>query len=269
MKQAEIEKLQQGVIAEFASDITQKQYQQIAQKGLWQSEEILIDKYFTKNSSVLDIGCGSGRTTMPLCQKGYKIIGIDLTPEMIASAKQIAGQNNLNIDYRVRDATDLKFEDNFFDNAIFANNGWCQIPVWQKRQMALNEIYRVLKPGGIFIFTAHKRYYSLGYLPFWAKQWFKIYILKPLGFKVKEIEFGDRFFQRIINDKKINQWQYIHIPNVNEIKKQIQEAGFKLVAATAMARLSPADSANRRSTLTKKDRADKSPVFYVCKKTLT
>jgi ubiquinone/menaquinone biosynthesis C-methylase UbiE len=259
-----VDNLQQYVINEFASEITQKKYLEIAEKGLWQSEEILIDKYFLKNSSVLDIGCGTGRTTISLYKMGYKVVGVDITPKMIESAKKIALEKKLDINYQIGDATGLEFEDNFFGNAIFANNGWCQIPGQLKRQKALDEIFRVLKPGGYFIFTAHKRYYSPYYLFFWTKQWLKLYLLKPLGFNIKEIDFGDRFFLRTSNDTKLKQEQYIHITNIDEVKNQIKNSGFKLIKTVTMANLSESDAKNRRGTVTKRDKADKSSVFYIC-----
>ncbi|MFA5021550.1 MAG: methyltransferase domain-containing protein [Patescibacteria group bacterium] len=263
---SEINNLQQEIIDEFSSELTQDKYLEIGQKGLWQSEEILIDKYFAKNSSVLDVGCGSGRTTLPLFQKGYQVIGVDLTPKMIESAKKIITAKNLNIDYQIGDATKLEFKDNFFDNAIFANNGWTQIPSQAKRQKALDEIYRVLKPSGYFIFTTHKRNYSLSRSIFWVGQWIKVYILKPLGYNIKEIEFGDLFFQRNVSGKNLDQKQFIHIPSVGEVKRQIKRSGFKLIETVLMGELSSSDAASRRSTLTKSDDANKSPVFYVCQK---
>lgn len=262
----EIESLKQSVINEFSSDITQEKYLKIGEKGLWQSEETFIDKYFAKNSRILDIGCGTGRTTIPLYLKGYKVVGVDITPKMIESAKKIALNKNLNIDYQIGDATDLKFEANFFYNAIFSNNGWTQIPGKVNRQKALNELYRVLKPGGYFIFTSHKKRYSPYYLFFWIKQWLKIYLLKPLGFNIKEIEFGDRFFSRESGGTEFKEKQYIHIPNINEVKKQIQNSGFKIVESLTMGDISKTDASERGSTLTKKDNAAKSPVFYICSK---
>ena len=261
-----INQIQKEIINEFGSKITQEKYAQIAEKGFWESEEILIKKYFKPNSIILDIGCGSGRTTIPLFEMGYKIIGVDITPQMIEMAKDIAKSKNLGIDYRVGDATNLEFQDNYFDNVIFANNGWTQIPAKENRQKALNEMYRVLKSGGYYIFTAHKRYYTGFYFFFWIKQWIRFYILKTLGVKIEEINFGDRYFRRQINGKKLKQKQYIHITSVKEVEEQIKNSGFNLVEAVSMGDISKNDAISQRASLSKGEKSKKTPIFYICKK---
>lgn len=262
----DIAQIQKNVINEFSSKTTQAKYVQIAEKGLWGSEKILIKKYFKPDSIILDIGCGSGRTTIPLLKMDYNVIGVDITPQMIETAKKVAKSKNLDIDYRVGDAVNLEFEDNYFDSAIFANNGWTQIPSKRKRQKALNEIYRVLKPGGIYIFTAHKRYYSGFYFFFWIKQWFRFYILKPLGIKIEEIDFGDRYFRRQVNGKKLKQKQYIHIASIKEVKEQIKKSGFKLVKAISMGEVSKDDAISQRASLSEREKSEKTPTFYICEK---
>ena len=123
-------------------------------EGLWKGEALLIDKYYAKNSSVLDIGCGSGRTTFPLAKKGFKVVGVDLVPEMIKTAKELAKSFDMAIDFQVGDATNLHFNENSFENALFSFCGWNQIPGRENRLKALKEINRVLKPGGYFIFAS-------------------------------------------------------------------------------------------------------------------
>jgi len=217
--------LQRRVIQEFSGPAAVRQYTADATAGFWDSEKILVEKYFTPGSSVLDIGCGTGRTTIPLFKAGYKVVGVDLTPKFIEIAKDVAkhqgkpfgSAQGKQIDYRVGDATKLELGDASFEYAIFSFNGWAQIPGREERLKALREIFRILKPGGYFIFTTHRR--SFFHKPvLWTKQWLKQFILKPLGFKVDELDFGDIFFKRD-SGGECYQKQYIHIPSPREVSQ--------------------------------------------------
>lgn len=246
--------LKEHVINAFSSKFTQEWYVKKAESGLWGSEEILIRKYFKPKSKILDIGCGTGRTTISLHKLGYTVIGIDITPEMINNAKIISKCKKLKIKYEIGDATDLIYKNSSFDNALFSFNGWTQIPGKNNRLKALSEIYRILKPGGHFIFTSHIRKMQ-GFTMFWTKQWINIYILKPLGAKIKEVDYGDYFFDIESTNKSNNQKQYIHLPSLKYVKKQITKVGFKLIYLV------------RGDVISCKNTDEDPPIFYICKKT--
>lgn len=243
------------VVRAYSSKNVQKNYRDASMKGLWPSERIIYEKYFKKGSSILDIGCGSGRTTFALKIMSYDVLGIDLTPAMIESAEQLKKEFKINIDFRVMDATDLKFDDESFDNTLFSFAGWAQIPGRENRSNALKEAYRVTRPGGYFIFSAHIRTYLSKWGPFWAKEWTKMFVLKPLGVKTKEVEWGDRFFRKGASGKYDGD-QYVHIPALSEVKDQIKEAGFELEYNDYRMNITPKDSKVKAGNC----------MFFVCKK---
>ena len=245
--------LEEQIISEFGSEITQKIYCKNAHAGLWESEEILIEKYFKQNSTVLDVGCGTGRTTIPMHKMGYKITGMDIVPAMIENARKIAETNKLKIKYEIGDATALTYESNSFDNVLFSFNGWAQIPGQNNRLQALKEIYRVLTPDGYFIFTSLIRS-TVGFKFFWIRKWIRINILKPLGLKIVEVDFGDLFFYRKDGEKQYSQKQFMHFHSTTEVKRQLVKAGFKLIFF------------ERGNIISDKDTGEAPPMFFVCKK---
>jgi SAM-dependent methyltransferase len=231
--------IKQQVIDSFSSENSVKKYTHDVEAGLWDSENILIDRYFAKGSSVLDLGCGVGRTTIPLFDKGYKVVGVDVTPTFIAGAKDVAARQNKQIDFRVGDATHLEFANNAFDNALFSFNGWTMIPTKEARLEAAREVYRVLKPGGCYIFTAHKRV-IFGQELQWLIQLIKLNILKPLGYKTDEKDFGDFYFNRDA-ETTYPVPQFVNIPSVKEVVELYKNIGFELIYS------------KMRSEVTKKD----------------
>lgn len=123
--------------------------------GLLPPEEILFPRYIAGDCSVLDLGCGAGRTTSYIRKMAGTVVGIDLSEALIEAAKE----KYPDMDFRIMDAGRMDFPDNSFDIAVFSYNGLCYVYPEEKRITAIKEVSRVLKKGGIFIFSSFNRFF--------------------------------------------------------------------------------------------------------------
>jgi SAM-dependent methyltransferase len=120
--------------------------------GLFDDERKAIAKYF-KGGRVLDLGCASGRTSIELSKMGYDVDAVDYAETMIERAKAIHADSPVR--FQVMDVRALAFANGTFDYILFSSNGLDSLYPVSERLKALQEIQRVLKPGGILLFTSH------------------------------------------------------------------------------------------------------------------
>lgn len=103
------------------------------------------------SSSYLVIGCGTGNGIRELSKrvKNPRVTGIDISEKMLKEAKEKNKGKISNLELKLMDAEDLKFEDNSFDNVISLHTlGELDDPI-----KGTKEWLRVLKPGGKFVVT--------------------------------------------------------------------------------------------------------------------
>ena len=106
-----------------------------------------------KQSSILDIGCGTGRHSIELSKRGYTVTGIDLSESLLKRAQDKASKHNLQIFFKKYDARELPFLSEF-DLAIMLCEG--AFPLMETDEMnfkILRNASNALKPKGKLIFT--------------------------------------------------------------------------------------------------------------------
>lgn len=101
-----------------------------------------------EGETVLDLGSGAGLDCFLAAEKvgkNGKVIGVDMTPEMIEKARENAEKDNFgNVEFRLGEIENLPVADNSVD-VIISN---CVINLAPDKRKVFNDAFRVLKPGG-------------------------------------------------------------------------------------------------------------------------
>jgi len=103
------------------------------------------------NGRILDVGCGGGFLSNELARQGYKVTGVDLSPESLNVAR--SHDKTGSVKYEVADAYKLPYADESFD-ALTAMDFLEHV---DRPQEIISEFSRVLKPGGLFFFHTFNR----------------------------------------------------------------------------------------------------------------
>ena len=106
---------------------------------------------------ILDLGCGSGSAARYFAGKGHDVAGIDASATVIAKARLLTDPSRANIDFSVGNFDEVPCGDSFYD-AVFSDGALYYASAKYFR-LAVDEIHRVLKPGGVArIYTASNRH---------------------------------------------------------------------------------------------------------------
>ena len=187
----------------------------IVYKKSFDEEERYLLKNIKKDSKILEVGCGTGRSLRQIIHLTQNITAIDHEKEAIIKAKKNF-ERYPNIKILLADARSLPFKNNSFDVVIcmttFSNFGDYKIKI-------LNEMYRVVRNNGTVVISMY------GDNAFSERM--KIY--KKLKFPIKEIKGTTVYFDEKIGDNVSEQFykkQLIEIFNKTKLKiVEIKRAG--------------------------------------------
>jgi SAM-dependent methyltransferase len=197
---------------------------------LWPEEEYLIKKYLNPQLSVVEAGVNGGRILLKMQEMGFtSLAGFDYVPELIDRAIQRDPERK--IDFQVQNAIDLAYPDASFDQIVYLQQIICLIEKREDRLTAVRESYRILKPGGIGLFSAlsfdsrsSQRIYSA---------YFKyLEILRKLRGEDRSIQYlpwlklGGKFnFNALVDRPPYTYWY-----RVSEFYELLKSVGFEVVS---------------------------------------
>lgn len=223
---------------------TKSYYEEIARHRYSVEPEILEFANFPsgKDKKLLEIGVGAGSDFSNWIKNGAKANGIDLTEEAIGHVQKRLELFNLQAEsLQVDDAENLSFKDNTFDMVY----SWGVIHHSPNTEKALDEVIRVLKPGGEAKIMIYNRKSLLAYF-FWFKHAFlklkwKMSVADVLwnhmesegtkGYTVKEIE-------GILKSKEVKDIKVETIVTFYDRLKRFNKV-FQIIASLALIFLNP------------------------------
>ncbi len=103
--------------------------------------------------SILEVGCGNGSNLWFAAREGFRAAGIDASETAINYAREWFARENLTCDFQVGSFAKLPFSDATFDLAV--DRAALSLVGNDTVKRALSEIHRVLRPGGLLMFTPY------------------------------------------------------------------------------------------------------------------
>jgi cyclopropane fatty-acyl-phospholipid synthase-like methyltransferase len=200
-----------------------------------------MDNVFTKNtlaevdflleelnlppgSAILDMGCGTGRHSVELARRGYRMTGVDLSAGMLAEAEKAAQAAGVTVAWVQSDARAFE-SDTRFDAAIclcegsFGLVGTGEDPEAHDPAI-LQRIYAALKPGAMFILTALNGLRAIRQFTQEDVESGKFDPLTLVEAYEMEIETSEGTISVVVLEKK-------HLPQ--DLKRLCQQAGFQVL----------------------------------------
>ena len=195
-------------------DYDQEPYTRGTQREVDFIEQVLGHDRF---KTVLDVGCGTGRHALELARRGYTVIGVDLSESLLTQGRKTARTEGLAVTFIVGDARTLGFAARFDLALSICEGAFSLMETDEMDRLILENVARVLKPGGKFILTAPNAAFMLTrgpgegtFDPVTFRETFTLEATGPNGSK-KRLHCTQRYY------------------TCPELKCLLQRAGFELI----------------------------------------
>jgi len=210
-----------------------------------------IDKilHLRKGGPILDVACGSGRHTIGLAKRGYRVTGFDLSRALLAEARKAARVAHVKPTFVEGDMRRLRFT-NAFDAAIsmFTSFGYFDRP--EEDREVLHGIARALRPRGKFLMEMFNRDSLVAGLPnqSWQARDDGTVVLEDASFDLLRGRFETR--QIILDRKGTREFTAsVRAYTLAELKEMLDSVGLYLHRVLGGLDLSPYTARSRRMVL--------------------
>jgi SAM-dependent methyltransferase len=193
----------------------------LAGSPLFAVDERFAERHFPTPGRLIDLGCGTGRLLVPFARRGWWVLGVDLSAEMLEVAAGKARQAGVAVHLLRANLTSLEaLATGSFAGAacLFSTLGMVRGADMRRRVVA--QVHRLLRPGGRFVLHVHNRWFN-----FWdpvGRRWLVMDLLRQV---MGEAPGGDRVMPTHQGIAGLT----LHLFTRREIERLLQEEGFRIV----------------------------------------
>ena len=194
----------------------------------------LWHKYGLQPKTIIDLGCGTGSIALPLAKKGYDVIGVDLSYEMLTEADHKAMEEGVSVRFACQDMTELELGEEA-DCILSLCDSMNYLTEDGQLEDAFRSIAQHMKKESLFLFdmnTEYKFKEVLGQNVFGSAEEHAAYIWENDYDEEEKInEYYVSFFIEKENGlyERVEEFHYERAYSVEEIKEGLQAAGMELL----------------------------------------
>ncbi|MGQ9782600.1 MAG: class I SAM-dependent DNA methyltransferase [Armatimonadota bacterium] len=192
--------------------------------------EAILQRLDYHPKTVLDLACGTGNVSELLADRGYAVVGVDISPEMIEVARTKSGR----VEYYMQDISELNLDNRQFELAIclFDSLNYITDPV--RLAACFERVGAHLVPGGLFIFDVNTVYalehgfFDQANLAFGS---YPRYVWTSQYDHRTHICQVDMLFE-VMEDGHVKQFKEVHYQrgySLEELTRWLVEAGFEVL----------------------------------------
>jgi ubiquinone/menaquinone biosynthesis C-methylase UbiE len=199
--------------------------------------ELMENKKFNQGKRTLEVGCGRGSLSAYFADHKYDCSLLDISDEVISSAKKIFNKNNLNANFHVGNANSLPFKEKSFDLTFSVG----LLEHFENPATAIAEQVRILDNGGLFIGYVVPHYENNVQAEYdWINEILKGYAPSLPAIKSKNklfrSDFDSFFYKKILKDLQLTDIQSSGIYSLPMISHSI-DFPFSLMPETSEKKL--------------------------------
>lgn len=192
-----------------------------SEHNLLRLDREFLDRHFERPGRLLDLGCGTGRLAVHFAERGFSVVGVDLSERMLAVAREKCEEKGVPISLILGNICELgAFRDETFDYVISMFSTLGMVIGADQRATVVRSAARLLRPGGLFGIHVHNWWYNLTDPQ--GRRW----LLSDLGKRVlHKPDAGDK----VMGNYRGIPGLRLHVFTAREILRLMTLEGFRLV----------------------------------------